>query len=94
MPLMKTVYILVTTIVNRSQYVFRTTTRDFDKRKMIELTTELDKAQTFATKREAQDVLSKCITNDRTYRIETHQVRTSLPSVQKPAYLIEDTRFR
>lgn len=61
---------LVTTICGQSRYIFRTTTRAFDNRKLIELTPDISKAKTFETKAEALDFLSKCVTNDRSYRVE------------------------
>ncbi len=61
---------LVTTICGQSRYIFRTTTRSFDGRKLIELTPDISKAKTFDTENEALDFLSKCVVNDRTYRVE------------------------
>lgn len=67
-------YCLVTTICSQSRYIFRTTTRAFDNRKLVELTPDISKAKTFDSKPEALEFLSKCVTNDRIYRVEESPV--------------------
>ncbi len=68
-----TEFVLVTTIAGRSKYISHLTTRDWDKRKLIQTTDDITKAKTWPTEKEALDVLSKCIVNDRQYHAEPYQ---------------------
>ena len=66
-------WVLSTQIVSHYQYLYKTSTRDFDNRNIITLTKNIDHAKRFATKKEALDFLSICITNDKKYTAEAYQ---------------------
>jgi hypothetical protein len=72
---MKTVFILATRIGSKSKYIFRTFTRDYDRKKVIDLTDDIEKAKYWETDKDASVFLSTCITNERVYLVETHQVK-------------------
>lgn len=80
---MKTVYVLVTRMAGMSKYIFRSTNRTYDNKKLIELTDDIDKAQNWDTDREAKDFISKCVTNEKNYIVETHQIKQSKTETMK-----------
>lgn len=62
-------YALETTILNKKRYIAHITERDFDKRLVIETSTDPEQALTWPTKRKALEILSKCIVNDREFTV-------------------------